>query len=689
MKRLALIVISLVFCLMCSVGVYAVDGTETESNDTLETADEIEMGKEYSGTVSNNDADWFKFTVPDQSVKPGYFRIIFNVKEAPLQFGCELKNSDNNSIYSFDQINAGQNTSPVFGFRGQDMYLVVNDIYSSSTTYEYSVKIEYTEDACFEAEDNDNLNRADKLLVGENNKKQGNLYKEGDTDYYKVDIPSAGYYSACVYHRNGDDYARDYGYKATLVDKNSSTVTSIETEKSGETASESVRLEQDTYYVKIEGKGFIFDTELKPYFVYVKEAPAPQPNENTQESQSWTLLDETGSVERTGQANGNWHEFIVPDQAQTPGYFNVKFQSINGDVNFWRYELTDKDKHTVYEARSNNGTIDMSPSFGFSGQTMYLNVYAASGYIVNSNNNSYRISVEYTRDGHYEAEYNDDIGTANDLAVGEKKQGTIHKNKSGSADVDYYKVNVSEAGEHTVSFYHNTGDRSAGWKVTLLDKDNSEVKKFIAKKSGESTETADLNSGIYYIKVEKNYSLDDIKDKLYSISLQPGIGGISFSDQTTVDIGEYPVTYYKVITFFGKGKKFKNENEIKKVFGEITVSWNGVSYKVTSLKVSKKSGNNYIQILKTENSDKNFNKGLKKLTKGSSGIPFTMVPLKITEANYKTLVEAKEKGGKVKSVKINTNGPKPVYKAKKNKDYTVNGKTITFKGENLEGSCTV
>ena len=38
--------------------------------------------------------------------------------------------------------------------------------------------------------------------------------------------------------------------------------------------------------------------------------------------------------------------------------------------------------------------------------------------------------------------------------------------------------------------------------------------------------------------------------------------------------------------------------------------------KATSIKVVKKNGNNYIQILKTDKSDKNFNKGLKKLTKG-------------------------------------------------------------------------
>ena len=728
LKSIRLLLCTLILSVLCSAAVFAADGTETEPNDIFDSAEEIELNKEYAGTLSKNDVDneddvdWFKFTVPDQDQEAnrGYFKIIFkNIEDHDSHyFEYFLSNEDNNSIYETSSISKKTIESPLFGFKGQKMYIKVgHSNMSVGEVYEYSVKIEYTLDPHFEAEDNGSIEKANSLGIGKDEKKQGNLYGIEDKDYFEFDVKTAGYYYGCLYHNHGDEYGSNKGYSATILDKDNSSVARIVTEKSGETKTDPLYLKAEKYYIMVDSvDDYRFDHDLQPYSVYVREVPeneAPDTdpgseNEGTDypvgpvttpyyEEESNDSADSAnhitagqtvyGSIEKGFSSGDNdWFSFELPE----PGYFNVNFTGINGGTTDWKCLFNDKDRHTFYESNSfKQGEV--SPNFGFEPQTIYIRIYAST---LSKSDKDYCFTVNFTPDNDYEQEYNDTLATANSLTLGKRKQGTIHKNKSGNADVDYYKVDVPSSGDYSVHFYHNNGDMSMGWKVSPLDKDGSVIKnakgkstEFTAKESKDnSSEVLSLSAGTNYIKVTSSWS--QTHNKPYFISLESGIGGVIDPEPVTEERdGGYTISHNSAIVFFGKTKKFKNREQIKKVFGDITVTWQGETYAAKSIKVSNKSGQWYIQVLKTESTSKNFNKGIKRLTKGRNGLKFTLVPLTISQSNGKSILEYKIKGNKLKKLYVKTNGPKK-YKASKKKDYSydASSKTITFKGTNLEGS---
>ena len=537
---------------------------------TKDAPEELELNVVHDDIISYDDQHWYKFTVPEQSVDPGYFEVSISNPEGIDLSNIELKDEASRTVY---KIYSSENdvTPPKFGFAGQTMSLKIEGGYNAGNT-PYKVEVKYTSDAYFEAEYNDSFDTANPVEFGH---KYSGLILNSTEDY-------------------------------------------------------------------------------------------------------------------------DWYSFTVPDQSLKPGRFRIKFGN-KGEKDF-NYSLKDKDNKTVYNA-SFNTAVDESPYFAFNGQTMYLQV--SGGY--NADETIYSVEIQYEEGSHYEAEYNDSTETVNSLEVGEKKEASIYNEETA----DFFKVNISDADDYHVRFYHNNGDLSyGGWKITLLNGDSGTLTELEVRESGEAlSKTVSLSAGIYYIKVEENGNFDNIKNRPYMVSIEKGEGNgreegkeggdeidgateINYSEPKTANVGEYSISYNGAICFFGKARKFNSEADIYKVFGNVYINWNGKAYKVTSLKVSTKGGRHYMQILKTENSDRNFNKGLKKLTKGTSGLEFSLKPFKITKESGKNVLNIKMKNGKPKKVMVTTNGPK-VYKAKKDKDYSINGNEITFKGENLEGSYTI
>ena len=139
----------------------------------------------------------------------------------------------------------------------------------------------------------------------------------------------------------------------------------------------------------------------------------------------------------------------------------------------------------------------------------------------------------------------------------------------------------------------------------------------------------------------------------------------------------FSISYNSVIPFSGKTVNLSN-------FGEITVSYNGSTYKAEKIKVNKKLKK--FQITKLSSADKKAQKLLKKLTKKDSGLAFSFSPYNVCDSSE---VTAKiSKSGELKKVLVKIGGRN--YKCKKaDYDWDSNAKVITFKGENFAGSYTV
>lgn len=198
-----------------------------------------------------------------------------------------------------------------------------------------------------------------------------------------------------------------------------------------------------------------------------------------------------------------------------------------------------------------------------------------------------------------------------------------------------------------------------------------------------------LETGRYYLELYGNSN--NYENGLYSggVSLYTSIiatyedeeNTITVSDNkpmepTTVQIGDYTVTYNTEVPFWGKKIELKN-------LGEITISKNGLSARVTKAKINKRT--NRIQIINVDGFSKQENKAIKKSTKGSNGLTFKINPYWVS--NDDNIILKQNKQGSVKSVKILLNGK--YYKVKKSEfDYIPTNKTVYFYG-NLAGRYTI
>ena len=197
-------------------------------------------------------------------------------------------------------------------------------------------------------------------------------------------------------------------------------------------------------------------------------------------------------------------------------------------------------------------------------------------------------------------------------------------------------------------------DRLSSWYLTYVDqkKDNG----------GENEEgKTDDNSGISNDAAEKKVTVSDNKPM----------------DYRTETKGSLRISYCHELPFWGKSKAGIE------VFGEkgITVSVNNATYKVTKVKINKKT--HRFQITGLSGADKKTEREIKKATKGSNGLSYKSNPYYVR--NTDSLTVKWKKNGSPKSVKVMINGKD--YKAKKEEwSYSGSSKTFTFKGSNLTGS---
>ena len=170
------------------------------------------------------------------------------------------------------------------------------------------------------------------------------------------------------------------------------------------------------------------------------------------------------------------------------------------------------------------------------------------------------------------------------------------------------------------------------------------------------------NKRLSVAKIHYNSTLDDF-------GASPDAGDVTRGDVT--------ITYATEIVF--PGKKYSLSN-----FGEMTVAYGGSSYAVKGIKVDKK--NKRIQITKLDGKNKKLQKSVKKLTKGKDGLAFKVNPFQVSS---NSIVKANvNKKNELKSVIISINGKK--YRCQKDEfSYDAATKTITFKGENLTGTCAI
>lgn len=175
-----------------TVNFTAASDWESENNNSMETADVIQVNKPVHGSLTwANDEDWYKFSITDI----GYFNVSFD--HTPLAY-----NNYYWRIYLYDEngVNGVDGPSSKYDVAGDRNLVTCNYGVSTGTYYirivsslysanDYTLTVNFTTTSDWETEYNNSMELADELSL--NQVIYGSLSAHYDEDWYKITIPTS------------------------------------------------------------------------------------------------------------------------------------------------------------------------------------------------------------------------------------------------------------------------------------------------------------------------------------------------------------------------------------------------------------------------------------------------------------------------------------------------------------------
>ena len=236
----------------------ATDSWEAEWNDSIETAQKIDVNKSINGNITvEYDTDWYQFTLTE----PGAIRYSFKhdrVDDNDSYWGACLYDDDGANLLN-DKYFAGNvsstETSEHVGVPAGTYYLKVWRGYDWDSTKKYTFNIEYEASSDWETEDNNSVESADVIEIGKTIYASRTL--KSDVDYFKISIPAAGVATLNFGHNRIDSSETHWTVK--VLDSNATEIKDAQYGVKGNTTGiqplGEVELSEGTYYISV-GKGY-------------------------------------------------------------------------------------------------------------------------------------------------------------------------------------------------------------------------------------------------------------------------------------------------------------------------------------------------------------------------------------------------------------------------------------------------
>jgi uncharacterized protein YjdB len=230
---------------------------ETESNNTLESATNINVNILFTGNIADKyDNDYYKVAVPSD----GEISLNFSHEEIPgdsqAHWTITLLDSKNNNYISFNIRGDEAQFSKKRGLPKGTYYVKVeeyfvgfpyNDHYYN--TMDYNISVGLKSSSYYEKEFNDSMVSANPIQL--NGRYTGAISSQSDTDYYKVIVTNDGEVAINFNHQEipGDSQAH---WIVSLLDSKSNQYISFDVHGNESQISRKRGLPKGTYYVKVE-----------------------------------------------------------------------------------------------------------------------------------------------------------------------------------------------------------------------------------------------------------------------------------------------------------------------------------------------------------------------------------------------------------------------------------------------------
>lgn len=224
--------------------VFAANISESESNDTLATANKIKSDGIITGRVSHDtDSDMFKVMLPSKST----LKITLSSATSLINYGLYLLDSSGKQICSSDEYGSSESISKEL--TADTYYIQVFYFGSYSPNMNYSLSVAGIPDSSsYEHggdmyEYNDSFSRATNIGEGGFVISQANIHPLGDLDYFEFSLNknvNATFTIATPY--------LGLNYRFTIYDSNCHYITS-----GGGTSELKVNLQSGDYYIVVYG----------------------------------------------------------------------------------------------------------------------------------------------------------------------------------------------------------------------------------------------------------------------------------------------------------------------------------------------------------------------------------------------------------------------------------------------------
>ena len=354
---------------------FAASGSESESNNTKETANTIAVNSTIRGNLSSrNDVDWYKFTV----AQSGYFNVSFEhtlLSSSSTYWDIYIYNDSgvNNIDGTSSDFGVAGNenrTTSNFGIPAGTYYIKIIDDYYSENDYWFTVN--FTSSGEWETENNNNMNNADEITL--NAPIHGSLSMNGDVDWYKFTVTQSGYFNVSFEHTllsSSSDYWDIYIYNDSGVNNVDGSSSYYGVDGNANLTTHNFGVSAGTYYIKITQDY----KSTNDYSLTVNFTPSgeweTENNNNMNNANEITLNTPIkGALSMNGDVD--WYKVVISASREIAITFNHNV--LTSSSTYWRYYLYDSSGVTELLSMGRRGDTESATSD-------FINVSAGTYYI--------------------------------------------------------------------------------------------------------------------------------------------------------------------------------------------------------------------------------------------------------------------------------------------------------------------
>lgn len=359
---------------------YEAANCELESNNSLATANNLNIGTTISGSIHGltDLADYYKVT----TTSAGYLYAKFSHdviagSETSVVYSIAVLDKDGNELMSKNNTGGETEiTTPKLGVPAGTYYIRI-----TGTDYEsaYKLKAAFKASSTWEQESNDSYSTANAITSGQ--KYYGSIQKSGDADYYKIELKKSGYMKVKLTHTDLNNVNQIMSvelYNSDYADVLSMSI--MGTEKSVSTSK--IGLAAGTYYIVVkDNKKDFFGTY--GLTVTTKEVSGWETESNGTASTADSIsLGKTMTGVSQTTYDYDWFKFTLSNSAYIN--FGLTHSKISSDDMAWYVTLMDKNgsryslKSTGYIYVYGGTTYTESTPVKLPEGTYYIRVQAGS-----------------------------------------------------------------------------------------------------------------------------------------------------------------------------------------------------------------------------------------------------------------------------------------------------------------------